>query len=151
MSAKFISIFFDESTTNSIKTRPVYCEEIGVTEKFDLFMWFIGQTFTSGFESVKMYFDAVKAVCEVFCVWNNIKIMETEGCHYMRSTAKYVGLNAHGKTSGNFISHMNRNVPPKSFFAFNSILHIMSRSVVNCLKYLPPFWIKHTRIIYTYF
>ena len=125
-SAKYASIFLDESTTNSMKTRPVYCGAIGITDKFDWFMCFIGQKNTSGCESGKMYFDAVKAVCEPFCVWNNLKSVGTDGCHSMRSTALYAGLNAHGEIGESFIAYVNRDIAPKGVFAFHSVLHIIS-------------------------
>ena len=69
----------------------------------------------------------------------------------MRSTALYAGLNTHGEFSESFIAYVNRDIAPKSVFAFHSVLHIISLSVGDCLKYLPPFWLMHIRLIYTYF
>ena len=129
----------------------MYCGAIGITDKFDWFMCFVVHTNTLGCESGDMYVDAVKVVYKPFYVWNNLKSFGTDGCHYMISTGLYAGIYAHGESGESFIAYLNRDIAPKSIFAFHSVLHIISLSVGNCLKYVSPFWLKHIRLIYTYF
>ena len=62
----YVSIFLDESTTNAMQSRPVYCGVIGIQPNFDWLMCFAGQTNTAGCESGETYFQAVKNVFSVY-------------------------------------------------------------------------------------
>ena len=147
----YVSIFLDESTTNAMQTRPVYCGLIGIQSNFDWLMCFAGQTNTAGCESGETYFQAVKNVFIMYNIWSKKKSIGTDGCHSMRSTSKYAGVNSHGLVGESFIAYVNRDIGLSNVLAFHSVLHIISLAVGDCVKKLPPFWIKHLQLIYTYF
>ena len=69
----------------------------------------------------------------------------------MRSTSCYAGVTAHGDIGKKVIAHMNRDLSPRKLLVFHSVLHIISLAVTDSVKYLPRNWIKHIRLLYTYF
>ena len=111
-------------------------------------MCFAGQTNTAGCESGEIHFNTVKDVYSVYNIWSK-KIIGTDGCHSMRSTSKYAGVDAHGLVGESFIAYANTDVESSNDLAFHSVLHIISLAVGDCVKKLPPFWIKHLQLIYT--
>ena len=79
------------------------------------------------------------------------KIIGANSCHSMRSNAKQSGVNAHGTVGESCIAFANRDLNSQNLLAFHLVLHIISLDVGDCVKKLPPFWIKHLQLIYTYF
>ena len=77
--------------------------------------------------------------------------MGTYGCSAMRSTSDYAGVTAHEDIGERFIAHINRDLFPRKLLAFHSVLHIISLDVQDSIQNLPKNWIKHIRLIYTYF
>ena len=146
-----VSIFVDESTTTAMQSRPVYCGAIGITKEFDWIMCFVGQTNTAGCESGQVYFNAVKSVYDPYKIWEIKKSVGTDGCSAMRSTTHYAGVDANGNHGESFIAYVNRDGIKPNVLAFHSVLHIISLAVGDCVKELPAFWIKHVRLLYTYF
>ena len=71
----YTSIFVDESTTVGMQTRPVYCGAIGINEKFEWLMCFVGQTNTAGCETGEIYFNTVKDVYSIYNIWSKKKAL----------------------------------------------------------------------------
>ena len=114
-------------------------------------MCFAGQTNTAGCETGEIYFNTVKDVYSIYNIWSMKKLIGTDGCHSMRSTSKYAGVDAHGLVGESFIAYANRDIESSNVLVFQSVLHIISLVVGDYVKKLPPFWIKHLQLIYTYF
>ena len=134
--AVYISIFLDESTTTAMETRPVYCGLIGIKSNFEWLMCFAGQTNTAGCETGEVYFNTVKDVFSTYDIWSKKKSIGTDGCHSMRSTSKYAGVDAHGSVGESFIAYANRNIGSSNVLAFHLVLHIISLAVGDCVTLL---------------
>ena len=73
--AAYVSIFFDESTTTAMETRPVYCGLIGIKSNFEWLMCFAGQANTAGCETGEVYFNTVKDVFSTYDIWSKKKVL----------------------------------------------------------------------------
>ena len=154
--AKLSSIFLDESTTQNMKSRPVFCGAMTIDEYFNWMMFFVGQTDTAGSETGQTYFNKVKEVYEPFGIVDMMKesgaAVGTDGCAAMRSTPEHAGPDARNDEGESFVAKFNTHIAPRRSIALHSALHILSLATGDAVtKVLPSWWLRHVRLMYTYF
>ena len=151
-----MSMILDESTTTGMGTRPVYVGFMSCSLLFEWLLTFAGQTDTSGCETAQVYFDKVKGLCihaYGIDVWKKIIAYGTDGCHSMRSSREYEGVDARGAEGESFAAKVTADVGShtKPLF-FHSLLHILMLALGDGLaSALPKHWISSVRQLRNYF
>ena len=95
--------------------------------------------------------DLVKNGVTNFNIWSKLGSVGVDGCHSMRSSNKYAGVDARGKEGENFAAKLKIDLDPSNPFVFHSILHMIFLALGDALEVLPAFFIPHLKAMPSYF
>ena len=147
----YISIMLDESTTQSMQSRLVYCAIQACSKQFDWMIMFANQANIRDAKNAMEFFSCVKKTYEPFKIWLKVRCAGTDGCAAMRSSRTYEGVDGRGCEGKNFGAKLKQDVQPRDVLLFHSILHIIMLALGVAVESLPSFWIRHLRVQTSFF
>ena len=139
-----VSASIDETTPPSAMSKPVFCCLYACSFAF-LWCCTFWSTENIANSTGEQYLQKLEATYKPF--WAKLKAWGIDGCHSMRSTFAYAGVDGHDGEGKSFLSRLQnvrRGNGLGKTHGYHSILHWVQLAISDGVKAaMPPEWRKH--------